>query len=523
MLELADRHDLGSCAARRRGSSPLFPINQIFLFKGKNLKIETPPLDDHQVSLLVEIEADQMESAKHRAARKLSERKSVHGFRPGKAPFDVILRTFGEDTIKDEAMDILLDEIYPQALKESGVEPAAPGKLEKVDDLDKNPKFTFIVPLAPEVKLGDYRSIRFPYEWSEPDEKAVGKAIDDLRQGYAKTETVERPSAYGDFILVDVKGTEGKSDKEGEAPTINRSGFPIFLKDEENKDEWPFPGFSKNLVGLQSSEHVTFTHKFPKDFKDETLQGKNIHFNIEIKMVRKTILPELNDEFAKMVGNFPNVQALRDTLKANLSAELKADYDDEYYTKIIDKIKEGATILYAPQTVEHELDHVMEDIKSRLGRQNMDLKAYLKIREMDEEKFVDEEARPTAIKRLERSLIMEEVSRQEHLELDKEILNQSFQETWGELQSDQAFQKSMRGKSQPPKLLVNAVAQESAGRAYIRQTLERLKAIATGTAPDLPSDGEKENQEGKRSAPTGGKKKGSKSNKQKETKKEESK
>jgi trigger factor len=197
-------------------------------------------------------------------------------------------------------------------------------------------------------------------------------------------------------------------------------------------------------------------------------------------MIRGTILPELTDEFAKTVGPFSNVDALQDAIKANLDAQSKADYDDEYFNKLIDLLKKGATIKYPPQTLEHEIEHVMEDIKSRLAGQSMDLTAYLKTREMDEAKFIAEEARPVAVKRLERSLIMEEIARRENIELDKELLNKSFQQTWGEIQSDQSFQKSMRGRSQPSKQLMNAVARESAGRAYIQQTLERMKAIATG-------------------------------------------
>jgi trigger factor len=205
-------------------------------------------------------------------------------------------------------------------------------------------------------------------------------------------------------------------------------------------------------------------------------------------MVRGTILPDLNDEFAKMVGPFSDLQALRDAMKANLAAQSKADYDDEYYAQLIEKIKAGATLKYAPQTVDHEVEHVMEDIKSRLETQSMDLTAYLKTREMDEEKFISEEARPAAVKRVERSLLMDEIAQREKLELDKALLNESFQQTWGELQADEAFKKNMRGKSQPSKQLMNAVARESASRAYVRQTLERMKAIATGQAPAFSED-----------------------------------
>ncbi len=449
------------------------------------MKIETQPRDDHQVTLIVELETEQMEGAKHRAARKISERKAIPGFRPGKAPYDVVVRSFGEKVISEEAVDLLLDEVYPKALEDSKIEPAAPGSLEKVEDLDKKPKFTFTVPLAPVANLGDYRSIRIPYEWKEPSEDKTEEAIAELQRMYAKTESVNRPIEKGDFVMVDLKGVKSKAE-EGEAPAIDRPGLPVFVSEGEKSEEFPYKGFSKELIGLNADETKSVSHKYEKDYKDENLQGQTIKFEIKVKMVRGSILPELNDEFAKQVGPFENVQAMREAVKANLATQSKADYDDEYFSNLIEKIKEKAEIKYPPQVLDHELEHVKEDLKSRLAEQGMDMAAYLKSRDMDEAKFNEDEARPIAKKRLERSLIMDEISKREKIDVSREMLQSTFEQTWGEYQGNANFQKSMKGKSQPPKQVMNAVAMESANRAYVQQTLNRLKDIATGEAPELP-------------------------------------
>jgi len=451
------------------------------------LKIETQPRDDHQVTLIVVLETEQMEGAKHRAARKISERKSIPGFRPGKAPYEVVVRSFGESVISEEAVDLLLDEVYPKALEEAKLEPGAAGSLEKVEDLDKKPKFTFTVPLAPTVDLGDYRSIRLPYDWKEPGEDKTDESIDELRRMYAKTETVSRPIEPGDFVMIDLKGVKAKA-AEDESPVIDRPGLPVFVRDGDKDDEYPFKGFSKELVGLSVDESKSFSHKFAKDHKDENLQGQAVKFEVKVKMVRGSILPELNDEFAKQVGPFENLQALRDAVKANLATQSKADYEEDYFAKLMEQIKGMATIKYPPQVLDHELEHVKEDLKSRLANQGLDMTAYLKSREMDEEKFTAEEARPIAVKRLERSLIMDELAKVEKIEVSKETFQSSFEQTWGEYQGDPEFQKSMRGKAQPPKQLMNAVAMESANRAYVQLTLNRLKDIATGQAPELPAE-----------------------------------
>lgn len=451
------------------------------------MKIETKPRDDHQITLIVELESEQMEAAKRRASRRISERKKIPGFRPGKAPYEVVVRSFGEGVIVEEAVDILLDEVYPKAIEQAKLEPGAPGSLEKVENIEKMPKFTFTVPLAPKVELGDYRSIRLPYDWKEPTEDKVEESLEELRQMYAKTETVNRPIQKGDFVMIDLKGLKAKPEA-GQPPLIDRSSLPVFVRAEAKPEEYPFPGFSSELVGLSANETKTIIHKFKKDDKDEKLRGHAIQFDLTVKLVRGSTLPEMNDEFAKQVGAFENLQALREGVKANLATQSKAQYDDDYFSKLMEKIKEGAVIKYPPQSVDHEVEHVMEDLKSRLAGQNLDLAAYLKSREMDEEKFLAEEAKPIAVKRLERSLVMDEIAKAEKIEVSQELLQSSFQQTLGEFQGDSSFQKMMRGKSQPPRQLMNAVAMESANRAYVQQTLNRLKDIATGKAPEIADE-----------------------------------
>ncbi len=244
------------------------------LQKEEKLKIETKLRDDHQVTLIVELEPEQMEGAKRRASRRISERKKIPGFRPGKAPYEVVVRSFGEGVIVEEAVDILLDEVYPKAIEEAKIEPGASGSLEKVEDLEKAPKFTFTVPLAPNVDLGNYRSIRLPYDWKEPTEDKVVESLEELRQMYAKTETVNRPIQMGDFVMIDLKGYKVKSE-EGAEPLINRAGMPVFVRAEAKPEEFPFPGFSNELIGLNASENKSFNHKFKKDDKDEKSARSN--------------------------------------------------------------------------------------------------------------------------------------------------------------------------------------------------------------------------------------------------------
>jgi trigger factor len=444
------------------------------------LKIEKQLLEDHQMQLTVEVEAELMEGNKRRAAREISKRGKIPGFRPGKAPYDVIVRHYGEAAIVEQAMDLLVDEIYPKILDEAEIKPAAAGSLEKIEEVNP-PKLIFRVPLAPEIDLGDYRSIRHPYKWSAPGKKELEAALDEFRQMYATTETVERAAEIGDYVMVDVKGERVKPKEEEDRPAaLSRNGYSLVLRKGAKEDEWPFQGFSKELVGMKPDESKTLKHKFPKDVPDESLQGETVNFEVTMKAVRSMTLPELDDELAKMTGQYETLEELKETLAKDLENRSKAEYEDEYYIGLIDKIKAGAIIKYPQQVVEHEAEHVVGDLRNRLSQQGLDLETYFKMRQTTQEKFLEEEARPVATKRLERSLILDQLARAENIEVDEGSLQSEFGQTLNEMQYQGVNLNQIRGGKRGQQQVAEAIAMESASRLITRRTLERIKAIATG-------------------------------------------
>jgi trigger factor len=448
------------------------------------LKIETHPRDDHQMTMIVELEPEKLESARKRAARRIAEKVKISGFRPGKAPYDVVRRLYGDGAITEEAVEILVDEIYPEAIKDANIEPAAAGQLENIESMDP-PKFIFTVPLKPTVDLGEYKSVRLSYEFAAPDDTKLEEEITNLRRMYAKTETVDRPVEDGDYVMLDVVGHKAKS-KEDEAPLLERKGFAIVAHADEKDTEWPFPGFATKLIGIKPGESKEFSHKYPKDFSEESLAGQNVKFEATIKTVRAVNMPDLDDEFAKTTGLGQSVDDLRQRMRENIETEARNTYEDEFYEKLIEQIKVGATIKYPPQVLDHEVEHVLEDVERRLknqGIENMD--AYYKMINTDKEKFIEEQARPTSVKRLERGLIMDELARAEKIEIDNESLEAEFNNAWATLaMTDEDFAKRTKNGTKASREIVDAVAMDSANRLLTRRVLDRLKAIAAGEVAD---------------------------------------
>jgi trigger factor len=434
------------------------------------LNIEKLVQEDHSVKLTVEIDAEKMNTYKRRAAVKLSSKSKIPGFRPGKAPYDIVVRALGEEAITEQAIDLLIDAEYSNILKEADINPGAAGSLESIESVDP-PKLIFRVPLAPEVDLGDYHSVRMPYEWSVPGKEAVDKALEDLRQMYATTENVDREVQEGDYVLLDVK-----SETEG----LTRTGFATFVRKEDRDIEWPFNGFARNLLGMKPGESKTINHTFPNDWEVKDLQDKSADLEASLKTVRAVTLPEVDDAFAKMTGAGDTVDALMEALAKEVEARSKAKYDDVYFVDLIEKLKESATIKYNNHSLEHEGEHVLDELSQRLAQQNMDLETYFKVRNTTREKFVEEEVTPVAKKRLERSLILDEIVRQEKIEVKNEELDAEFNNTLNNLAMQGMDFNKIRGGRQGQKRVAEAVAMESASRIMTRRALDTMKSIAMG-------------------------------------------
>ncbi len=434
------------------------------------MKIEKTIEENHEAKLVVEVEPEKMETYKRRAARKLSERGKIPGFRPGKAPYEMVVRNFGEQAIIEQAVDNFVDAEYSNILKEAGIEPGASGTLESIDSLEP-PKLTFRVPLAPEVDLGDYHSIRMPYEWAPPDEKAVDAAIEDLRQMYATTENVEREAQEDDYVLLDVKS---------ETTELNRTGFAAFIRKEDRDTEWPYNGFAKELIGLKPGDSKTIQHSFPADWEVQELQGKDVEMEVTVKTVRAVTLPELDEEFAKTTGAGETLEALREAVRKDVENRSKAEYDDKYFVDLIEKVKEGATFKYHQHSLDHEGEHVLEDLSQRLAQQNMDLDTYFKVRNTTREQFIENDVKPVAKKRFERSLVLDELVRREKIEVDNEALDAEFNQTLSALTMQGVDLSKLRGGRQGQQRVAQAVAMESATRVLTRRALDMLKSIATG-------------------------------------------
>jgi trigger factor len=406
------------------------------------LNIDKQIRDDQHALLTVQVEADRLEGMKRRAASKLAKRVKIPGFRPGKAPYPVIVRQLGEAAILEEAIELLVDEVYPEIIKESDIKPYGPGKLENITNTDPL-TLEFSIPLEAETILGDYHSIQKPYELEPVSDEDVADVLKDLRERNAIVEPVERPAQDGDLVVLDLSATRsGFEDGQVEELIPKRSTSIIVrpadigIQEEtepstdngNSSDEWPFPGFSRNLIGMAAGDEKVLEYNYPDDSDYKTLQGAQAQFHVKVETVKSRQLPEIDDEFASTVGEFDTLEALQAGIRKSLEAQSRATYNENYDEEILDAAIEQTSYKYPTEMVEHETETVISEFRRRLERQGMDLDLYLKARNIDMKAF-EEEVKPVAESRIKRALFLVELGRAENIEVKPEELEQEAYST----------------------------------------------------------------------------------------------
>jgi len=442
------------------------------------LNLEKEYLEDHQVKITVTVDDDVFESSKRKAARMIAKRTRISGFRPGKAPYTVIARQVGEGVIIEEAIDLVVNDIYPELLDEAEIEPFGPGTLEEIKNLEPL-ELEFLIPLQAEVELGDYLSIRIDYEPQEIGDKDVDDVMNNLRERQAIIEPVERAAEESDQVYIILEAIRTGDDDDQDSKLIENRKLPIIIEaqDEEDSDGWPYPGFSRQLIGHKTGDELTLNYSFPVDAPYESLRDVEAEFHVEIEDVRGRSLPDFDDEFAKSVGEYETTAEFRAEIQSELEHQETQRYNNEYDNRVIEAIIADAKISYPPQMLERGIDNVINKLTSDLAQQNLDMDLYLKTRQQDMD-GLREEVTPVAEERIQKSLTLIELSKAEDIQVEPDELQDATNQTLGQISqsfSDKDFRALMKDKGTTSNIVSNLMFDMVTAR-----TSERIRNIARG-------------------------------------------
>ncbi len=450
------------------------------------MNLEKEYLEDHQVKITVTVDDDVFEASKQRAARKIAKRTRIPGFRPGKAPYAVIARQIGEGAIIEEAVDLVVNDIYPKVIDEAEIEPFGPGTLEEIKNLEPL-ELEFLIPLQAEVELGDYQSVRIDYEPQEIGDEDVDRVINNLLERQAVIEPVERAAEESDQVYINLEAVTTAEADHQEAKLLENRRLPIVIEaqDEDDLDEWPFPGFSRQLIGHTAGEKLTFSYSYPEDAPFDTLRDVEAEFHVEVEDVRGRNLPDLDDEFAKSVGEYETVAELRADILVELEIQETQRYNNEYDNRVIEEIIGDAKITYPPQMLEREIDNFIKTLSSDLAQQKLDMDLYLKTRQLDLD-GLREEVTPVAEERIQKSLIVLEISKAEGIQVNPDELQTATNQTLAQISqslSEKDFNALMKDKDATASILNNLMYDMITAR-----TTKRMRDIARG----IPTPSEEE-------------------------------
>jgi trigger factor len=380
------------------------------------VKVTSETLPERQVKLQIEVDEDRHREAMETAYKKLAPKVRIPGFRAGKAPRPLIERQLGHHRLLDEAMDILVPKVYSEVLEQEDIQPVAQPSVELVSH--EPLVFTATVPLQPLVDIGDYQSLRKPRPQPEVTDEQVEEALQELRTRYGTIEPVDRPAADGDIVRADIKASADDT-------TIFSSNDVEFRLNEESLKS--LPGLANTIVGMSKGESAETTEDVPEDFGDERLNGKTVVYNVTLHEVKEEQLAELTDELAKEVGEgFDTVLALRARIREDIEKAEDEQILRNYETEVVDSLAEQASIEYAPQMLEHEIDHILEDQANLDPRDPRAQLLYLQRMNLSEEEVRDS-VRPEAEQRIKRSLVLTEFAQAENIEVEASDIEEEIE------------------------------------------------------------------------------------------------
>jgi len=326
------------------------------------MKTEFTDVSETRKTLTIEIPSDIVDAEINKVAKDYSKQAKLPGFRPGKVPATIVKQRF-KDQILHDVMHGLIPRAVEEALQERGIEPVDTPNIKDVVLEEGQPlKFTAAVETVPAFDPGDLGTLSAARPSAAVTDEAVEQMLQRLRERSAKFEPVEgRAIADGDTAVLDIDRRDVDSEADRHENVSIEIGGPANP-----------PGFDANLIGLSAGEEKTFTIHFPADYAVKEMADTDVTYVVKVKDVRRKALPELDDEFAKDLGAFDSLAALREKIRADLEEDARESATRQVRSTILKQLSDRVTFDLPASLVEREIDRRLEEFARQLMQQNVD-------------------------------------------------------------------------------------------------------------------------------------------------------
>lgn len=373
--------------------------------------------ENNTATFEVEIDSAAFEAAVNRAYLKNRKQIAVPGFRKGKAPRMVIEGMYGKDVFYEDAVNDIAPEALAFAVEQEKLDTVGRPTIKNMNVSDeKELTLSFEVALYPEVTLGEYKGLEVVREKSDVSDEEVDAEVQRVLKRNARIMTAERAAAMGDTAVIDFEGfMDGTPFDGGKGENYSLVlGSHSFI-----------PGFEEQVVGMSAGEEKDVNVTFPEDYH-EGLSGKDAVFHVKCHEVKESILPELDDEFAKDVSEFDTLAEYRESLRKNLQETREKNVERNFREAVLEKAAENITVEIPDAMVEEQHEIMINDYANSLMNQGIELEQYIAMMGMDMDTF-RMNTRPSAARQLRVNLMLDAVAKAEGFEVTEEDIETELQ------------------------------------------------------------------------------------------------
>jgi len=376
------------------------------------MEIKSKKLPKCQIELTFELTAEEFKEHFEHAIEHLKHHVKVDGFREGKAPAKMVEDKIKPESLLMEAGDHAVQHVYSDYIRENKLEPVGQPEVSIIK-IAKGSPFVFkaVITILPDVELPDYKKIAANVKGKDiaVTEEEIQDSVNYLQRTRAKFTAHNNPAALKDFVEIKYQSPDIENNKEiDDKFVLGEAGF--------------MNGFEEAIIGMKAGEEKTFVVKFPDNSPQKNLAGKDGNFKVKVISAQKMELPEINDEFAKQLGSFDTLVALKKSMKDGITAEKTEEEKQRKRGEILEKIAEKAKFEMPTAMVEYEQQRLMEDLKNKITQSiKISFEEYLaSIKKTEQE--IKETYKKEAEKRLRGFLVLRELGKKENIEVsDKEV------------------------------------------------------------------------------------------------------
>ena len=374
-------------------------------------------LEHSHVQVDVVVDEKTWKDAQDKAFNKLAENVTIDGFRKGKAPKNLVKSKIDPMKVLDEAINALLPKVYEEIITKDGVRPYARPAVDVTKVSDKELELKFVLVVAPEVKLGQYKGLSIGKGEVEVTAKDVEEALEGARKENATLVVKEGEAAMGDVVVLDFLGKIGGVPFDGGSA----ENYELELGSHQF-----IPGFEEQLAGHKAGDKIDVKVQFPENYTEE-LKGKDALFECTIHEVKEKKLPELNDEFVKelKIEGIETVEAFRERKEQDLRVSKENEARREYMAKLVAEIAKNSEVDLAQEIVENQVQSRKQDMVKRIEQSGLQLEQYLQILGQTEEQF-ETQLREQALKETTEFVVLEEIGKAEKIEITDADLEFEF-------------------------------------------------------------------------------------------------